>query len=396
MKRNKQLLSLIASAAALVLTLPVPAARAASVPYSSPYTAEEHSATARCNTAEEAAAVLREKLREHETEFSIPVLYNLAGSKAKVDAIIEAAVAETSSGSEGDYIRYSFDAYGYSTEPDWLTRTTQIAFTVAYNTTAEQEKVLDLKVREILDRLNVYDAPDIVKISSVYDYVVRNTTYSQELTDNVIFSAYGAAVNGDAVCQGYSQLIYRLLKDLGVSCRIIPGSSEEVNHAWNLVGINGTYYYLDATWESLLGSSDYVFFLRGSEDFDSIPGFNTHSFKAMPHESTPLNEEADSGRLLSQYRIAKYKYNREIRSSLGDVTGDGAIDAADATMILQAYANMSVGKANGLSEEQAADADADGDSFITPSDATLVLKYYTYLSTTVKPVDFITYVNDEK
>lgn len=408
MKPGKQLLSLIASAAALVLSIPLPAAQAATVPVSEIAIAESHSAEARCSTTAEAIVALREKLRERETEFSIPVVYNVASSKDKVDALLYSAVEETSSPKEGDYIRYSFDAYGYSADADWLTRTVYINFTVMYNTTAEQEKELDLKVRDILDKLNVYNAPDLVKIRAVYDYVVRSTTYSRDLSSKLIFSAYGAAINGDAVCQGYAQLVYRLLRELGISCRIVPGSSDGTNHAWNMVEVDGTYYFLDATWESLLGADKYYYFLRGTEDLDSIAGLETHEFKAAPHESTPLNEEADSGRLLSRYNIAKRKYDAESyktdtnygatdnSGSKGDVNGDGAVDASDATMILQAYSALSIGAGHGLSAAQTAAADVDGDSAITSSDATYVLMYYNYLATTVRPVDINTFVSDQK
>lgn len=396
MKTKRRLLPVIAAAAAVIFSVSLPAAQAAYTPYSSSIVSEQTAAQLRYDTLKDASAALRAKLSAHEEEFSLPVLYNLASSTDKIDTLIAAAFVETDSPSEGDYLRYSLDGYSYNTTPDWTTRTTQIHFNWTYNTTAEQEKLLDSKVRSILDKLDMYSAPDYVKIRSVYDYVVKNTSYSKELTDNTIFSAYSAAVNGHAVCQGYSQLIYRLLRELDVPCRIIPGASGSINHAWNIAAVGDTYYFLDATWESMLRGSSYCFFLRGYDDLDSLADIdNKHSFTPANHNPSPLSEESDSGMLLKQYNISKTAYNPDKAYRKGDVNGDGKTDAADATLILQTYSALSTGKSLSFSANQAASADVDGDSVISSSDATYVLMYYSYLATTVNPVDIDSFVSGQ-
>lgn len=396
MKNKLKLLSVIASAAAMICCISLPAAQAASVPYGSSIISDNQYAQHRYDTVSDAAAAIRAKLCAHEEEFNIPVTLDMASTNEKIDSIIAAVFIETDSPEEGDYLRYSLDEYRYSTSPDWFSDLTVINFTWKYNTTAEQEKLLDSKVKSILDKLNVYNASDYEKIYAVYNYVVKNTSYSKEYTDNTIFSAYSAAINGHAVCQGYSQLIYRLLRELKVSCRIIPGASGDVNHAWNIAAIGDTYYFLDATWESQLKSKRYVFFLRGYDDFDTLADIdNKHSFTPASHNPSPLSEELDKGILLSQYNISKTAYDPNRTYAKGDVDGNGKTDAADATMILQAYSALSTGKALNFSANQARSADVDGDSAITSSDATYVLMYYSYLATTVNPVDIDTFVSGQ-
>ena len=110
------------------------------------------------------------------------------------------------------------------------------------------------------------------------------------------FSAYGALVSKKAVCQGFSNLFYRLALEAGVDARIIDGTGNGGPHAWNIVKIGNCYYNLDATWDSEnveAGYSDYEFFLMCNKDF---PGhtrdarFRTASFNnTYPMSSTNFN-----------------------------------------------------------------------------------------------------------
>ena len=70
-----------------------------------------------------------------------------------------------------------------------------------------------------------------------------------------------------------------------------------------------------------------------------------------------------------------------ISSVDGDVNGDGRVDGIDATAILTAYAQESVGKDSGFTEPQRKTADINGDEKMDGNDATLLLSYYTFIST---------------
>lgn len=75
--------------------------------------------------------------------------------------------------------------------------------------------------------------------------------------------------------------------------------------------------------------------------------------------------------------------NNEVpfKMTLGDVNGDGKIDAADATAILVYYSALSTGGTLDLTDEQIKLIDVNGDGKIDSSDATLDLQYYSYTST---------------
>ena len=72
----------------------------------------------------------------------------------------------------------------------------------------------------------------------------------------------------------------------------------------------------------------------------------------------------------------------QIDYNLGDVDGDGRINAVDASSVLAYYARISTNKEGGYTEEQKLAADVDSDGRINAVDASNILAYYAYVSTT--------------
>lgn len=84
------------------------------------------------------------------------------------------------------------------------------------------------------------------KIIYIHDYLVTHIDYDKTLSK---FNAYNAIVEGDVVCQGYSLAYVYLLNKLEPNCDCQIVTSKTINHAWNLVMLNGEQYYIDATWD---------------------------------------------------------------------------------------------------------------------------------------------------
>ena len=63
------------------------------------------------------------------------------------------------------------------------------------------------------------------------------------------FSAYGAVVTGEAVCEGYAKAMQILLSKAGIPCLTLRGESNGVSHMWNIVELNNEWYHLDPTWD---------------------------------------------------------------------------------------------------------------------------------------------------
>ncbi len=118
------------------------------------------------------------------------------------------------------------------------------------------------------------------KIKTVHDYLIKNVSYDQTLSKDNIYNIYGALINKEAVCEGYSKAFKYIMDDFGIPCVIACGIGQNSNgetesHAWNYVKIDSNWYAVDCTWDDpvIVGNgrvSDSVYtkyFLKGSDDF---------------------------------------------------------------------------------------------------------------------------------
>lgn len=163
----------------------------------------------------------------------------------------------------GDYITYHMPGgynYNFVVKEDENGVYTELVFECAYSADAQMEKEVDEAVEALLAELNLWEASDYRKIRGVYDWMADNITYDYDWDDGVLddeheHSVHAAIIDRVAVCDGISNLFYRLMLELDVDCRIITGGEADERHAWNIVKLNGVYYNVDATWD--LGVSDY-------------------------------------------------------------------------------------------------------------------------------------------
>ncbi len=97
---------------------------------------------------------------------------------------------------------------------------------------------------------------DFVTELYLHDQLISGCTYDKAAASTGFadapnaYSAYGALVEGKAVCEGYAKAMQLLLKQCNISSTLIFGESIKSGeqHMWNLVTINGKDYHLDATW----------------------------------------------------------------------------------------------------------------------------------------------------
>ena len=209
------------------------------------------------------------------------------------------AVDHTGIPTEGDYLFFQFG--GARVEASWSASEgvyyVEMVYYVTYYTTAAQENEMNTAVDQLLSQLDLDGSTEYEKIKGVYDYICSNVTYDYDnLEDDdylLKYSAYAGLVNGTAVCQGYAVLFYRLMLELGVDARVIA-SIESENHAWNIVGLDGLYYNLDATWDAGISSERYAYFLLCPTTFGKDHTRSEEYDSAEFHDAYPM-AEADYG-----------------------------------------------------------------------------------------------------
>lgn len=144
--------------------------------------------------------------------------------------------------------------------------TGNVTFKVKYLTNQTQEAALQKKVDQILKTIiKPSMKTDFEKVKSINDYIVSNTTYGTK-TKASPHSAYALLTEGQAVCQGYALIAYKMLEQAGFDVKYVVGNvNGNEAHAWNLVKVDGKWYHLDTTWNDPLpnrfGASSYDYFL---------------------------------------------------------------------------------------------------------------------------------------
>ena len=222
-------------------------------------------------SAEKAAQQVRSYLKERTESIDLYIKGSDSDYKALIEEVLNNAMEHTGKSTEGDYLMWHFAGWSGSVERDPFQNGYMYHYSlkIFYYTSAEQERELDAAISQLLKSLNLSKKSNYEKVCAVYDYISQNITYDYEnLNDTsytLKYSAYAALVNNSAVCQGYANLLYRLLLELGIDCRIITGETMEGPHAWNIIQMGDVYYNADATWDAILGDRSY--FLKNSMGF---------------------------------------------------------------------------------------------------------------------------------
>ena len=108
---------------------------------------------------------------------------------------------------------------------------------------------------------------DLEKVISAHDWLVTNCQYDPYIgtggkyiasdgtvynDEPAVYTSYGAFVNHNVVCQGYALAFKVLMDRAGIPCCYVK--SDAMNHAWNMVQLDGNWYHVDVTWDDSLYS----------------------------------------------------------------------------------------------------------------------------------------------
>ena len=214
--------------------------------------------------------------------------------------------------------------------------------------TYSDEQVLEMrqkflsKAQWYLDKVDD-SMSDYEKALVLHDAIILNSSYliSEEI--------YELMVNGRGKCYGYSEVYSYLLAQAGVNSEIVL--SNEMDHQWNKVEIDGKYYHVDITWDDptpdRLGFASHDCFLLSDSKIESLDDPHYNYVTDFPSDDTGFDElsfhrintgfcyvngdvyvvdNSRSGKMLAKYRVADDSYDM-VRSFAGEYwdAGDGYV-----------------------------------------------------------------------
>ncbi|OHD56571.1 MAG: hypothetical protein A2Y33_11950 [Spirochaetes bacterium GWF1_51_8] len=124
----------------------------------------------------------------------------------------------------------------------------------------EEEKEIGLQKAKSIVKENIKPGmTDFEKLMVLHDYLCQNSVYGWDEIDS---SLYTILCKGIGECGSHAGAMYEMLTEAGVECKIVYG----VGHVWDMVKIDGQWYYHDATFDDNgAGHMDYNCFLLSTE-----------------------------------------------------------------------------------------------------------------------------------
>lgn len=166
------------------------------------------------------------------------------------------------------------------------------------NLSTYQKRVNDLNAE--IDALvaQVEGMEDFEKALYVHDYIVLNCEYDLELLEYLEingtltgemrsekYTEYSVLINGTGICGSYALAYRAILNAAGMECLYL--SSQQMDHAWNMVKIDGKWYHVDCCWDDPVpdtyGMAKRTYFLRTDKE---IMELNHYSWTPGQYKAT--------------------------------------------------------------------------------------------------------------
>lgn len=143
----------------------------------------------------------------------------------------------------------------------------------------------------------------------IHDALLDNVTYYEGYqtapSQHICYTAYGALVEGSAVCDGYSQALAYLLEAVNIDAFVVTGGAAATpadaqepgaGHAWNMVKFGNSaadWYEVDSTWD------DY----EDNEEEESVIIDKRHEYFNV---TTDYMETVQKGSTMAHFRVPPF------------------------------------------------------------------------------------------
>ena len=159
-------------------------------------------------------------------------------ARADVKLAMEAYVADHPK------VYWLANSFGYTIEFEGILDL-NLEYTMSASAVSRAAEEIDAAAGKILAGIDD-SMSEFEKELLIHDRLVEHITYAESANAH---NLYGALVEGVAVCEGYAEAFQYLLSCVGIQSHVAVGSGYGQAHGWNLVRIDGAYYYVDVTWD---------------------------------------------------------------------------------------------------------------------------------------------------
>ena len=152
---------------------------------------------------------------------------------------------------------------------------------------------------------------DFEKALYVHDYIILNCEYDLDLLnlikadgtlDGEVYSEryteYSVLVNGTGICGSYALAYRAVMNACGVECLYL--SSKAMNHAWNMIKLDGKWYHVDCCWDDptpdRYGEARRTYFLRTDDEIMELNHYSwtPNEYKATSSKYSAMPRYADT------------------------------------------------------------------------------------------------------
>lgn len=166
--------------------------------------------------------------------------------------------------------------------------TVEFEYSIEPSEILSAKETFENKIDNIL--IDLPSGSDFEKEEYINNYIIENCKYDDAAaqTENIEGNendAYGALVDGSAVCEGYARAFQLLCNKADIDCVMVSGTVDNTNHAWNCVKIGGEWYQIDVTWNDTDGDKDYL-----QNDYFNL----TDSLMLEDHTLSPKYSDIDA------------------------------------------------------------------------------------------------------
>ena len=204
---------------------------------------------------------ITEKLATPEEDFVVYVPYLMVQS-AEFDGLLKRLFPGVRIGNYYSSTVYSI-SISCSNQSDVKEGMVELNIEVKRTDSKEEQVEVLKQVKEIAKEIEKNALNDYEKIKMTHDFLAKNVEYVTGYD-----GAFNALLLGKSVCNGYAASFQLIMEELRIPSVMV--CSNEINHAWNCVYLEGAWYNIDVTWDDdteKTGLIYYQYFLKGQEDF---------------------------------------------------------------------------------------------------------------------------------